>query len=105
MKDSRLRALAALALLYATVRFVEAYGLWHVRAWAEWFAIISGSVYIPIEIYERFRRPTWMRGLVLATNLVNVAYLLNVRRLNRLHTHPRHTEACPVRSGLKVPRR
>jgi uncharacterized membrane protein (DUF2068 family) len=88
MKDSRLRSLAALALLYATVRFVEAYGLWHVRAWAEWFAIISGSVYIPIEIYELFHRTTWMRALVLATNLAIVAYLLNVRRLNRLHHAP-----------------
>jgi uncharacterized membrane protein (DUF2068 family) len=56
--DSRLRSLAALALLYAAVRFVEAYGLWRVRVWAEWFAIIAGSVYIPVEVYELLRRPT-----------------------------------------------
>ncbi len=81
--DSRLRSLAALAFLYAAVRFVEAYGLWRMRVWAEWFAIIAGSVYLPVEIYEIFRRATGMRSLVLLTNLFIVAYLANVRRLSR----------------------
>ncbi len=81
--DSRLRSLAALAFLYAAVRFVEAYGLWRMRVWAEWFAIIAGSVYLPVEVYEIFRRVTWMRGMVLLTNLLIVAYLVNVRLLSR----------------------
>jgi uncharacterized membrane protein (DUF2068 family) len=81
--DSRLRSLAALAFLYAAVRFVEAYGLWRLRVWAEWFAIIAGSVYLPVEVYEIFRRATWMRGMVLLTNLLIVAYLVNVRLLSR----------------------
>jgi uncharacterized membrane protein (DUF2068 family) len=89
--DSRLRSLAALALLYAAVRFVEAYGLWRVRVWAEWFAIIAGSVYIPVEVYELFRRPSWMKGIVLLTNLLIVAYLVNVRRLNRIETRRART--------------
>ena len=50
--DSRLRTLAALAFVYSTVRFVEAYGLWKMRAWAELSAIISGCVYLPVELYE-----------------------------------------------------
>lgn len=81
--DSRLRSFAALALLYSTVRFVEAYGLWRMRVWAEWFAIIAGSVYLPIEIYELYRRPTWTRGIVLVTNLAIVVYLVHVRRVSR----------------------
>jgi uncharacterized membrane protein (DUF2068 family) len=81
--DSRLRSLAALAFLYAAVRFVEAYGLWRMRVWAEWFAIIAGSVYLPVEVYEIFRRATWMRGFVLLTNLLIVTYLVNVRLLSR----------------------
>jgi uncharacterized membrane protein (DUF2068 family) len=83
MNDSRLRSLAALAFLYAAVRFIEAYGLWRMRVWAEWFAIIAGSVYLPIEVYEIFRWATWMRGVVLLTNLFIVAYLVNVRLLSR----------------------
>ena len=81
--DARLRSLAALAFLYAAVRFVEAYGLWRMRVWAEWFAIIAGSVYLPVEVYEIFRRATWTRGFVLLTNLLIVAYLVNVRLLSR----------------------
>jgi uncharacterized membrane protein (DUF2068 family) len=81
--DSRLRSLAALAFLYAAVRFIEAYGLWQTRVWAEWFAIIAGSLFLPVEVYEMFRRATWMRGTVLLTNLFIVAYLVSVRLLSR----------------------
>ena len=76
--DSRLRFLAALAFLYAVVRLVEAYGLWHMKVWAEWFAIIAGSVYLPVEIYEIFKRVTWMRATVLLINVFIVAYLVRV---------------------------
>jgi uncharacterized membrane protein (DUF2068 family) len=81
--DSRLRSLAALAFLYATVRFIEAYGLWRMRVWAEWFAIIAGSLFLPVEVYELIRRATGMRGIVLLTNLFIVAYLVYVRLLSR----------------------
>src|SRR6266542_5634759 len=36
--DSRLRSLAALAFLYAAVRFVESSGLWRMRGWVGGFA-------------------------------------------------------------------
>jgi len=79
MNDGRLVALAGLAFLYSALRFVEAYGLWHIRPWAEWLAIIAGSAYLPVEIYEIWRHATWMRGFVLLTNLFIVAYLVWVR--------------------------
>ena len=81
--DSRLRSLAALAFLYAAVRLTEAYGLWHLRVWAEWFAIIAGSLFLPVEVYEMFRRATWTRGIVFLTNLFIVAYLVYVLLANR----------------------
>jgi len=40
-------ALALAAMLYAAVRFAEAYGLWHGRSWAEWFAILTGGYIFP----------------------------------------------------------
>lgn len=78
--DARLRSLAALAFLYASVRFVEAYGLWRTRVWAEWFAILSGALYVPIEVYELCKRPTWLRAAILLTNLLIVSYLVWLRR-------------------------
>jgi uncharacterized membrane protein (DUF2068 family) len=77
--DARLRTLAALAFAYSCVRFVESYGLWRMRAWAEWFAIISGCIYLPVELYELVERPTLIKAGVLVVNAFIVAYLLYVR--------------------------
>jgi uncharacterized membrane protein (DUF2068 family) len=73
--DSQLLLLAAAAGLYALVRGVEAYGLWYERRWAEWFALLSGGLYIPFEIYELAVHATWVKAAVLATNLAVVAYM------------------------------
>src|SRR5689334_598235 len=48
----KIKALIGLAIFYSAIRFVEGYGLWLARVWAEWFAMISGGVYLPLEIYE-----------------------------------------------------
>ena len=79
LNDSNVRLLALAALAYSTVRFVEAYGLWRVRAWAEWFAIVSGGVYLPFELYELIRHPTLVKIVVLLVNAAIVAYLVYVR--------------------------
>ena len=48
LTEPRLKLLAIGAAAYALVRFVEAYGLWRSRRWAEWFAAISRAIYIPL---------------------------------------------------------
>ena len=64
--DANLWAAAAGALAYSTVRFVEAYGLWNARVWAEWFALLSGCLYLPWEIYEVIAHPTSLKYGLLA---------------------------------------
>jgi uncharacterized membrane protein (DUF2068 family) len=73
--DARLWALAAAAGLYSAIRGIEAYGLWKERRWAEWFALVSGALYVPVEIYEVFHRFTWVKVAVLTTNVAIVAYM------------------------------
>src|SRR5262245_18376351 len=75
LTDERLVLLAIGAVAYAAVRFVEAYGLWRQRRWAEWFAVGAVGLYIPIELYELVRRLTWVRVSLLAVNVAIVAYL------------------------------
>src|SRR6266851_2199220 len=77
--DARLWAVAAGATAYSIVRFVEAYGLWRELAWAEWFALISGALYVPFEAYELVRRPTPIHLAVLLVNLGIVFYMLYLR--------------------------
>src|SRR4051812_18579314 len=79
LTDGKLWALAAGALAYSSVRFVEAYGLWHRRVWAEWFALLSGMLYIPLEVYEVLDRPTQFRFGILAINIVIVLYMVWIR--------------------------
>jgi uncharacterized membrane protein (DUF2068 family) len=78
LTDERLMVLAMGAIAYATVHFIEAYGLWMQRRWAEWLGVAAGGLYIPIEIYEVARRVTWIRFGLLAVNIAIVVYLVLV---------------------------
>jgi uncharacterized membrane protein (DUF2068 family) len=77
--DARLWALAAAAVSYASVRFVEAWGLWHRRVWAEWFALLSGGIYLPWEILKLIEHPDWKHWGVLLINIFILAYMLSIR--------------------------
>ena len=74
--DSQILVVGGFFALYASVRFAEAYGLWFERRWAEWLAALSGGVYVPIEVYELFRRVSWPRISALVINLLIVAYMV-----------------------------
>lgn len=74
--DSKLWLLAGFAALYASVRFFEAYGLWHERRWAEWLAALSGAVYVPAELYELTIHVSWLTVSTLVLNLAVVAYMV-----------------------------
>ncbi len=95
--DAKLWILAGLALLYAAVRSVEAYGLWLGRRWAEWFAVASGAIYVPAEVYEIVRGVTPTKLLLLAANVCIVAYLIYVlwrsRRIRPGQHHEPDAEA------------
>lgn len=75
--DARLWLLATLAGMYGSVRFVEAYGLWRGRRWAEWFAAVSGGIYIPFELYELSKGAVWLSLGALLTNVFIVGLMIN----------------------------
>ena len=77
--NARLWVLALTAMFYAAVRFAEAYGLWRHRAWAEWFGILTGSIYLPVELYELTVSVTMVKVAVLMVNLFIVAWLSRIR--------------------------
>jgi uncharacterized membrane protein (DUF2068 family) len=79
LTDRRLWAIALGGIAYSAVRFVEAYGLWNRRVWAEWFALLSGGLYLPWELYEFGEKVTPIRGGILLTNLIIVGYMLTIR--------------------------
>lgn len=92
--DSRLWAVCAAATLYAMVRFIEAWGLWNRRVWAEWFALLSGALYLPWEMLKVVERATWEHVTLLLVNIVIVLYMLYIRiRESRCKDEPEETPA------------
>lgn len=76
VSQGRVPMFTSLALLYASFRFVMAYGLWLQLRWTEWFAFVSGCLYIPFELYAIYqdvhKLSSWM---ILLFNLMVVSYL------------------------------
>ncbi|HET7442932.1 MAG TPA: DUF2127 domain-containing protein [Terriglobales bacterium] len=83
LNDTRLWMMAAAAAAYSSLRFLEAYGLWKARAWGEWIALVSGTIYLPFEIYELARKPTPIRAAILLINVAVVLYMLYLRTWGR----------------------
>lgn len=75
--------LALGALAYAAVRFVEAWGLFFDRAWAEVLAAGSGAIYVPFEVIELVKRPGALGAVLLLFNLAVVAVMLWALRHRR----------------------
>ena len=74
--STELWSMATAAMLYSGARIVEAVGLWQQRRWAEWFGVLTGGLYIPVEIYEVTLGVTWPKVTVLLVNCVVVVYLI-----------------------------
>jgi uncharacterized membrane protein (DUF2068 family) len=83
LTDFRLWTMALAAMAYSVVRFVEAYGLWRQQVWAEWFGILSGSIYLPVELYELTVSVSLVKVVILLINLMVVGWLSWVRWQSR----------------------
>jgi uncharacterized membrane protein (DUF2068 family) len=79
MTDSSLWGIASAAVAYAAVRFIEAWGLWNRRVWAEWFALLSGCLYLPWELTKVIERTSLVHVSMLLVNLLIVFYMLFIR--------------------------
>ncbi|MBB6578901.1 uncharacterized membrane protein (DUF2068 family) [Comamonas odontotermitis] len=76
---SSIHTLVLLGAIYIALRWLEAWGLWHDKAWGEWLGALSAGLYIPLEVRHLLAHRHWQGALVLVLNLVLVAVLL--RRL------------------------
>ena len=84
VSQGRFPMFTALALLYASFRFVMAYGLWLQLRWTEWFAFVSGCLYIPFELYAIYQDPSKLTNwLILLFNLMVVSYLFWVLKRDK----------------------
>ena len=75
VNDRMLWMMAVGAFAYSAFRLIEAWGLWRQRRWAEWLGVVSGSIYLPVEIFEIVHHATWLKVSVFAINVSCVALL------------------------------
>jgi uncharacterized membrane protein (DUF2068 family) len=92
LTDAKLWTVAAVGVAYAVLRFVEAYGLWYARTWAEWIALISGALYVPFEIYKLIRRQSTLHISVLVINLIIVLYMAYLLKTGKGRQYPGHPQ-------------
>lgn len=73
---------AVIAGTFSIIRIVASIGLWHEKHWAEWFAVLSAGLYVPIEIHHLIVRPSLVAGGILIVNLAVVVYLSRLIMIN-----------------------
>lgn len=68
-------------LAYGALELTEAVGLWLMRRWGEYVAVVGTAIFIPLEVYELIEKVTWLRVGALLLNVFAVAYILWTKRL------------------------
>ncbi|WP_367105748.1 DUF2127 domain-containing protein [uncultured Psychrobacter sp.] len=62
-----------LIFAYASLRFIEAYGLWQDKTWAYWFSVIGYGIFIPVELYYLITGPfDWFKLGIFVLNIIIV---------------------------------
>ncbi len=78
------RILAYLAIgcaAYAVIEVIEGTGLWLLKRWGEYFAMVATSVGLPYEIWDLTNKVTALRVVAFLINLALVLYLVLAKRL------------------------
>ena len=83
VNDTHLWVGAGLALLYSAIRLAEGYGLWFEHRWGAWLGAFSGALYVPVEVYELWHKPSWVKAATLTLNVGVVIYLICTLRRGR----------------------
>lgn len=68
--------------VYASIRFIEAYGLWQDKTWAYWFSVVGYGIFIPIELYYLIVSPfDWFKlGIFILNIIIVIVVYRNMKR-------------------------
>ncbi len=80
-KHSTLDLIAAGLFVYGALQIFEGVGLWSLKRWGEYVAVVGTTLFIPLEVYELTEKISWLKITVLIVNIAAVLYLLLSKRL------------------------
>ena len=72
----RLREIGIATFSYSGLALTEGIGLMLEKVWAEYLTLILTVSFLPWEMFELVRRPSWFRFGLLLTNLAVLGYLI-----------------------------
>jgi len=78
VNDRMLRRIGAVVFFYAALDLIEGTGLYLQKTWGEYLTLIITASFLPLEIFEVFRRLTWIRVSLLTVNMLVFFYLLQL---------------------------
>ncbi|MGA3334483.1 MAG: DUF2127 domain-containing protein [Terracidiphilus sp.] len=78
LNDPILRRIGFVAFSYAAITLAEGIGLYLEKAWGEFLTLAITASFLPLELFEVFRRITWFRVGLLTINLLVFLYLLRL---------------------------
>ncbi|MGN6160997.1 MAG: DUF2127 domain-containing protein [Marmoricola sp.] len=61
---------------YAALQYAEGIGLWLLKRWGEYVAVVGTSAFVPLEVYELVDKMTWFKLILLIVNVAAVVYLV-----------------------------
>jgi uncharacterized membrane protein (DUF2068 family) len=68
-------------LAYAALQLVEGVGLFKLKRWGEYVAVVGTSAFLPLEVYELTEKISWLKVVATVVNLIAVVYLVYSKRL------------------------
>jgi uncharacterized membrane protein (DUF2068 family) len=80
-KPSTLNLIGSGILLYGLLQLLEGIGLWSLKRWGEYVAVVGTTLFIPLEVYEIVEKTSWLKIFILVINIAAVLYLLLSKRL------------------------
>ena len=81
LKPGTLTLITIFLLGYGVIQLTEGVGLWMLKRWGEYVAVVATSAFLPLEIYELTEKITVLRIGALTLNTAAVLYLLYSKRL------------------------
>jgi uncharacterized membrane protein (DUF2068 family) len=80
----RLRQISLATFAYSALALTEGVGLLLEKVWAEYLTLILTVSFLPWELYELARRPSWFRLNLLLINLAVLGYLVWLLRRKKV---------------------
>jgi uncharacterized membrane protein (DUF2068 family) len=99
-KSSTLNLVASGLLFYGALQVLEGVGLWSLKRWGEYVAVVGTTLFVPLEVYELTEKISWLKVAVLAINVAAVLYLLLSKRLFGIRGGGRAYEAALHEASL-----